>query len=145
MSDANHIINQLQSAGERITLQRRLVIEALSQTGAHMTIHDVSAHIAVQDTPQPIPETTIYRILQWLKTCGIVSQTDMGETGIVYQIIGAARHHHLICLHCGRTIDVNDDLFDNLRQTLDAQYGFQARIDHMAIYGLCRDCQHPLE
>ncbi len=140
MSEYDRIVDVLRQHGERITIQRRLVIEALLDTRAHMTINDVNEYIQAKQDVHSLAEPTVYRILQWLKDLELVSQTDMSESGIVYQIIGSQKHHHLVCLNCAKTIDLNDSLFDDIRAQLSSQHGFQARIDHMAIYGYCTDC-----
>lgn len=140
MDKHERIVQSLRHLGERLTLQRRFVIEVLSDTGAHLTIGDVREEIEKRHAQDSLPEPTIYRILQWLKELGFVSQTDVGENGTVYQLIDDAPHHHLICLKCNQTIDIDDDLFDNLRDKIQEQYQFDARIDHMAIYGVCKDC-----
>lgn len=140
MNEFDRIVEKLRQQRERLTIQRRLVIEALTATQAHMTINDVSAYIRSTQPSQPLSEPTIYRILQKLKDLEIISQTDIGETGIVYQVIGESRHHHLVCLNCSRTIDLDDSLFNDLRGVLRDRYGFRARIDHMAIYGYCDNC-----
>lgn len=140
MSEYDRIVQILRQHGERITIQRRLVIEALLDTHAHMTVNDVNEHIQTKQGVHNLAEPTIYRILQWLKAMTLVSQTDMAESGIVYQIIGTQKHHHLVCLDCGTTIDVTDALFDDIREQLVREQGFHARIDHMAIYGYCSNC-----
>lgn len=140
MSEYNRIVDVLQQNGERLTVQRRWVIKALADTHAHMTISDVNEHIQTKQDLQALAEPTIYRILQWLKDLELVSQTDLAGSGVVYQIIGSSKHHHLICLECGSTMEIDDDLFNSIRENLVNQHGFHARIDHMAIYGYCRDC-----
>lgn len=140
MSEYDRIVDVLRQHGERITLQRRLVIVALLDTRAHMTINDINRHVQAKQAVNALSEPTIYRILQWLKDLELVSQTDMSESGIVYQIIGSQKHHHLVCLNCNKTIDVDDVLFDDIRKQLLKQHDFNVRIDHMAIYGQCADC-----
>ncbi len=133
------IVARIRARGERLTIQRRMVIEALCEHGGHLAVQDVQGHLAAHGSP--VSEATVYRILQWLKDLGLVSQTDLGHKGIVYQVIAEHPHHHLVCLNCGAIIDVEDGLFDALRATLRRDYGFEPRIDHMAIFGLCRDCR----
>ncbi len=138
MNDYERILNHLREQGERLTIQRKLVIEALTDSGAHMTIGAVRQYISTHN--QSLTEPTVYRILQWLKDVGVIAQTDIAQSGVVYQVIGAPPHHHLICLHCGALSDLPDALFDSLRAQLSREYGFAARIDHMAIYGYCQNC-----
>lgn len=140
MSDFDRIVDTLRQHGERITIQRRFVIEALLDTRDHMTISDINTHIQHMQNVPPLAEPTIYRILQWLKELEIVSQTDIAESGVVYQIIGEQKHHHLACLTCGKIINLDDALFDDIREQVKTQYNFQPRIDHMVIYGYCEDC-----
>ncbi|MCB9454360.1 MAG: transcriptional repressor [Anaerolineaceae bacterium] len=134
------IIEQIRAKGERITLPRRLVIDALGYTHEHLAISDIQRHIQAQSPGHPVSDTTIYRVLQWLKDLGLVSQTDMGQIGIVYALMSHPHHHHLICLTCGTTITIEDALFIPLRDQLRRDYNFEARVDHMAIYGQCAGC-----
>jgi Fur family ferric uptake transcriptional regulator len=136
------LVEIVKNQGERLTIQRQLVIEALAQTGEHMTIQKIGQYIIHQHgTAQTIPEPTIYRIVQWLKAIELVSQTDIAEAGIVYQVIGTSKHHHLICLTCGNIQDIDDTMIQPLRNHLLNQHGFLPRIDHMAFYGICHACQ----
>lgn len=139
MRTPDEIVNRLEDQGERLTIQRRVVIEALTACGDHMTIQDIHAYLN-QTQGMALSETTIYRILEWLKRLRIVAQTDMGAAGIVYALIDNPLHHHLICLRCGRVIDIDDSYFATMRRQLKANLGFITRIDHMAIYGECEQC-----
>ncbi len=140
MASVEAVIEQIRERGERVTIQRRLIVEALCAAHDHASISDLQHWIDAQHPDSPLPDPTIYRILQWLKDLELVSQTDMGGTGIVYELLGKHHHHHLICLNCGRVIEIDDTYMTPLRQALAADFGFQARIDHMAIYGLCSAC-----
>lgn len=141
MVASDKIIDYIQAKGERITLPRRLVIEALGQAHQHLTIADILRHIEENDHNHTISDTTVYRVLQWLKALELVSQTDMGQAGMVYALMTTPYHHHLICLTCGATMTLPDTLFDLLRERLIQEYGFKPRIEHMAIYGECPDCR----
>jgi Fur family ferric uptake transcriptional regulator len=135
----DEVIRDLQARGERVTMQRRMVLEIVGQEDHHFTVQEVQQRLHQRDLI--LPETTVYRILQWLKEVGIVSQTDLGQRGIVYQRIGAPPHHHLICLSCGAVLDMPDDLIVPLRDYLRQTYDFEPRLDHMAFFGLCHVCR----
>ncbi len=135
----DRVVGQIQSKGERITIQRRLVIEALCNCHGHLTVLDIQRYIEATYPASALQDTTIYRILQWLKDLALVSQTDMGAVGIVYELL-ISPHHHLVCLACGAVIELDGGYLSALHDRLAADLGFEARIDHMAIYGLCKDC-----
>lgn len=134
------IVHPLQARGERLTIQRRLVIEVLCESSEHLTIMDIQRYLKQKTPGEALSEATIYRILEWLKHLEIVSQTDLGKVGIVYTLLDDPPHHHLVCLHCGTIVDVADGYFADLRRRLYTDYGFAARIDHMAVYGQCAQC-----
>ncbi|GAB4420907.1 MAG: Fur family transcriptional regulator [Anaerolineae bacterium] len=136
---AETIVRQLRAQGERLTVQRQWVIEALCDRGEHLTVQQVQSRLTQQGAS--LTETTVYRILQWLKERGVVAQTDLGQSGVVYQIIDRQPHHHLVCLRCGQIVDLDDSIMDGLRAELRRRYDFEPRIDHMAVFGLCRACR----
>ncbi len=132
------IVEKLRAQGVRLTIQRRLVIEALCEHGDHLSVQDIEG--CLRDQGAEVNETTVYRILQWLKEMGVVSQTDLGQSEFVYQLVGNVPHHHLICLSCGTVIDVDNSVMEPLSEMLRREYGFDPRIDHMAIFGRCKFC-----
>ncbi len=140
MSSSMSIIEQIRTKGERVTIQRRLIVEALCASVGHTSIGDIQRWINSTHPEYELQDPTIYRILQWLKDLELVSQTDMGSAGIVYELLGKSYHHHLICLKCGMVTNLDDHYLAPLRQALLTDFGFQARIDHMAIYGFCQRC-----
>jgi Fur family ferric uptake transcriptional regulator len=136
---SEQIIQRLQAQGIRLTIQRRLVIEALYEHQGHLHIQDIQEFLRQRGIE--VNETTVYRVLQWLKEQGIVAQTDLGQSGIIYQIVDDEPHHHLVCLSCGMVMDIDNELFTQLSEQLRHEYGFEPRIDHMAIFGQCKYCQ----
>jgi Fur family ferric uptake transcriptional regulator len=133
------IIEQLQSKGHRMTVPRRWIIRVLCETNSHLTVEDVHHRLIENDIK--VDEATVYRTLQWLKENEAVSQTDIGQGADVYCLLDDQPHHHLICLNCNQIVDVSDDLFAGLCETLIEKYRFMPRIDHFAIFGLCEKCQ----
>jgi Fur family ferric uptake transcriptional regulator len=123
----------------RITAQRRLVLEALlAEASGHHTCEDVARAVAVRGIV--LDQSTVYRILQWLKDIGIVAQTDLGTGSDVYSLVLGRPHHHLVCLECGAITDIDDSLFDTVREKLKRVHSFHPRIEHSAIYGTCGAC-----
>ncbi len=130
---------RLRDEGERLTHPRRKVLEVLTRSGDHLTVADVQRQL--RRAGEEMDTATIYRVLQWLKRIGLISQTDLGGEAIVYQVIDDHRHHHLVCLSCGAIIELEDSALDHLRRTLRRDYNFEPRIDHLAIFGLCKRCR----
>lgn len=133
-----HDEDALRRRGQRLTPQRRLVLEIMQATHGHMTVDDV-----VRETRQrndTVSVASVYRILAWLAEHELISVTDVGERDLVYEYLGHGRHHHLVCTRCGVQTEVPFDLLTPLVAELRDLYGFEARLDHQAIFGRCQHC-----
>jgi len=139
MRTKQELLDYLKHMGERITMPRLAVIQAIYELGGHQTTQTIQKHLA--ENGISIQEPTIYRVLQRLKDLGIVSQTDLGQSGITYELLSAPPHHHLVCLECGQIQDWDDDAVVPLREYLRQTYDFEPRIDHLAIFGVCQCCR----
>lgn len=129
----------LHARGERLTPQRLLIIEAMQEGAGHQTAEGI--YERVRATYPYVNLATVYRTLTWLKDRGLISETDLGEGQTEYELLAEQRHHHLVCLHCGGKQEFADELIRPVCATLRDRYGFSPRIDHLAIFGTCRDCQ----
>jgi Fur family ferric uptake transcriptional regulator len=129
---------RLRASGQRLTPQRLLILELLYAHGDHATADDLFA--AAQERYPYLNISTVYRTLELLRDVGIISETDLGDGRRQFALLSDDRHHHLICLQCGYVQEIDDQPFDDLRASLQASHGFQARIDHLAIFGICQVC-----
>ena len=136
---AEELTTALRRAGQRLTPQRMMVLSVLAEQGGHMSAEEILAMIR-QEYPY-LNLSTVYRTLDLFVELGLVAQTDLGEGVRQFELVGSHPHHHLICQRCGDIIEVSDDLLGPLRQTLREQFGFKARMDHFAIFGICRSCR----
>lgn len=138
-TDADATVAALHARGERLTPQRLLVLEAVRDEGEHRTAVEILARVRAR-YPY-VNQATIYRSLAWLRDQGLVSETDLGGGQAEYEYLGPARHHHLVCLGCGARREFPDAIVAPLAAMLREEYGFSPRIDHLAVFGLCRACQ----
>lgn len=134
---------RLRAAGQRLTPQRLLILELLYAHGDHATADDIYA--AAHEHYPYLNISTVYRTLELLRDLGILSETDLGDGRRHFALLSENRHHHLICLHCGAVQEIDDRLFDGLREGLHDTHDFTARIDHLAIFGACQACAAAVE
>jgi len=129
----------LRARGHRLTPQRIVILGAVKASSGHVTAEQI--HVQVAPRLPALNVATIYRTLQWLHEAGLVSVTDLGGGSLVYEYHGANPHHHLICDRCRQVVEIEHSLLASLEADLNAHYGFHARFDHLAIFGLCRACR----
>jgi Fur family ferric uptake transcriptional regulator len=133
------IIEAVRQRGYRITPQREMIIQALAHSDHHISAEEISAEL--QKHTQAINIATIYRTLDMLWEEGFASRNDLSEGRIVYSALSHGPHIHLVCRKCGRVIDADPRILRSVGQELITQYGFNADLEHISIYGVCLDCQ----
>jgi Fur family ferric uptake transcriptional regulator len=139
MSEQSDILSLLRRNGHRVTPQRVMILEAVRKHGGHMSAEDVYREVEV--THPYVNRSTVYRTLEMLTKEGLVTVTDLGKGPVHYELHTGAPHHHLVCQNCGKIEEFDHALLEPLQKNLERQYKFQARLDHMAIFGLCAKCQ----
>ncbi|MFX0591436.1 Fur family transcriptional regulator [Melissospora conviva] len=138
MSDSS-LAELLRSRGLRLTAQRQLILEAVSELG-HATPEQV--HNAVKEVAAGVNITTIYRTLELLERLGLVTHTHLSHGSPTYHAAGANEHVHLVCRQCGAVDEIDPEVVAPLAGRLADERGFQADIGHMAIFGICGDCRN---
>jgi Fur family ferric uptake transcriptional regulator len=129
----------LRAAGQKVTPQRLLILTSLRHAGGH-----VSAAEILNDARRSYPyidASTVYRTLSAAKDLRLVSETNLGAGDNLFEWLGGERHHHLICRSCGRVSSLDEEHLAALEKTLERETGFQADLDHIAFFGLCRECR----
>ncbi|MHB8927594.1 MAG: Fur family transcriptional regulator [Bacillota bacterium] len=127
----------------RLTPQRVAVLEVLLQDSpGHLGADEI--HARLRDTHPEVGLATVYRTLDMLESIRVVHKTDFGEGRSQFELNPRDEghyHHHLICLDCGRIIEFQDDLLNQLEEEIARKAGFQV-VDHtLRVYGYCRACR----
>ncbi len=129
----------LQQQGYRLTPQRVMVVEAIHNADEHISAEEIYAQMKARYPYANI--STVYRTLELLEELGLVTKTDFGEGHVRYHHVEKSHHHHLVCQKCGTVIDLGGSALLPLQERLLEDYKFQADLRHLAIFGLCANCQ----
>jgi Fur family ferric uptake transcriptional regulator len=139
MREQSPILENLRKTGHRVTPQRVMILEAVNEHGGHISAEEV--YQAVYIAHPYINRSTVYRTLEMLTKEGVLTVTDLGQGPVSYELNTGEPHHHLVCQNCGQIEEFDHALLQSLQQALKRKYQFKARLDHMAIFGLCSKCQ----
>jgi len=125
--------------GLPVTVQRRRIFEALCDRTDHPTMEDVYA--AVKDTLPGVSRTTVYRVLETLVRVGVLAKA--ASPGAARRVDPrTARHHHLVCQHCDRLVDLDEAAVPHRIRLSDvAPQGFAIQGYSIYFTGLCAACQ----
>lgn len=124
--------------GYRMTPQRQIVLDVIAEHGGHVNTHEIVT--AVQAEMPVLNKATVYRTLDFLCELQLITRTEIGGQA-VYELCSGETHHHLVCRVCGHVAELSDVHFKDLADHLLAEHNFVAELNHMAISGICSQCQ----
>ena len=130
---------RLRAASRRITPQRRLILDALAQAGGHLDAGEIYERVRLRDPRLSL--STIYRTLAALKESGAVRELHLDQEHHHYELDNQDRHSHLVCLKCGRVIEVDSEPFAQVAQAVGQAYGFDVAAAQVELTGLCAECR----
>ena len=139
MAEYSDMAATLREVGYRLTPQRMMILAAIYEREGHVTAEAIHERVTQQYPFVDI--STVYRTLQLLKKLRLVTETDLGEGVVEYELRERGRHHHLVCRQCGKTAPLDHSYLKPLADQLEQAYGFQADLEHFAIFGLCSRCR----
>lgn len=124
--------------GLRATKQRAAVSRLLNEVDDFRSAQDL--HEQLRRRGEGIGLTTVYRTLQTLADAGEIDvlRTDSGEA--VYRRCSTEHHHHLVCRHCGRAVEVSDPPVEDWAERIAREYGFTEVGHTVEITGTCPSC-----
>ena len=133
-------IDYLRGHGLSMTPQRKLIVETFLEADGHFSAEDLCA--LVRGKASDIGQATIYRTLKLLVNSGLADSFDTGESLILYErSYGHAHHDHLICMRCGKTVEVYDEDIEHRQKEVAQKYGFELTRHRMYLFGLWGRCQ----
>ncbi len=126
------------SRGLPVTVQRRVVYEALAKTTSHPTADGV--YEMVSPILPGISRTTVYRVLEALTRSRLIQRIPHPASAARYDG-NVEHHHHLVCRLCGRVRDVHDVEIENLPRPKRKPSGFRIEAFSVVYTGTCAACR----
>lgn len=137
--------DQLRDKGYKLTPQRKAILETILESpGHHMSTEEV--YDIVRKRRSDIGLATVYRTLMLLSDLKVLSKINFEDGCVRYEACGCVddhQHHHLICKHCGKIIEV-EDLLDDLETRIEKEYDFKIMDHRLKFIGYCSDCKKTL-
>jgi Fe2+ or Zn2+ uptake regulation protein len=125
----------------RSTEQRQLILKILQQADGHKDADEIYRQ-ARRKFPR-ISLSTVYRNLQVLKELGLIEEHQFGNRRY-YELPDDEKHHHLVCLSCGRVFEFRCPSTDKLKLRISREEGFKVINTEVRLAGYCPDCQEKM-
>lgn len=127
----------------KLTQQREVIFHTLnSYTGQHLSTEDI--YEIVHEQYPKIGLATIYRTMELFSSLNIVQKLDFGDGCQRYELYSPHQHHHLLCISCGKIIEIKGSIANALHTAMTAMTAmtdFSVLNYQLYIHGYCKNCQ----
>jgi Fe2+ or Zn2+ uptake regulation protein len=136
------IEHRLRLVDQRYTSGRRAIVDLLIHAGHPVSISDIA------EKRPDIPRSSAYRHLVDLQQAGVVRRIAANDEFARFELAEdlTEHHHHLLCVNCGKVIDVTPtpsferSVTRALTDLADAE-GFEPQSHRLDVLGMCADCR----
>jgi len=133
---------RLRRIDQRYTSGRRAIVELLVSAGHPVSIADIA------DLLPGLPRSSAYRHLVDLHAAGLVRRITAHDEYTRFELAEdlTEHHHHLLCVSCGKVIDVTlpagfEEQADAAISKLADAEGFEPHSHRLDVLGLCAACR----
>ncbi len=124
-----------------MTRAQRAVLGALSDTDRFVSAQDL--HAVLRGRGESVGLSSVYRALHELERGGQVDVVRSDEGESTYRACDAEEHHHhLICIDCGATVEIEASEMERWVARTAAQHGFVLDRHTLELHGRCAACAH---
>lgn len=128
--------NNLPAARFKRTPQRLAIMEYLHGNTSHPSAEDI--YRAVSEKYQSMSFATVYNTLNMLAKSGALRELTIDPARKRYDP-DTTGHHHLICVQCGKIVDVPEGITIDLPAGVAQDYTLLG--SHVEFYGHCGACR----
>ena len=129
----NNIEEKCKIKGVRLTDQRRIIAEIMSNATDHPDVDEL--HKRVNKIEKKISIATVYRTVKLFEESGIVAKHDFKGGKARYEQAPDEHHDHLIDINSGKIIEFVDKDIEKLQIQVAKKLGYKL-VDHkLELYG----------
>lgn len=122
----------------RNTRQKDVIREALGACDVFISAQ--ALHQRLVDGGERISLATVYRRLNAMADSGQADTVRMNGQQM-FRLCGDERHHHhLVCVSCGKTVQI-DPPSETWLRSIAEEHGFTVESHTLEVFGLCAQCR----
>ncbi len=119
--------------GVRLTDQRKLVAEVMSDAKDHPDVDEL--HKRVTKIDPKVSVATVYRTVKLFEEAGIIEKHDFKSGKARYERAPEEHHDHLIDVNSGEIIEFVNEEIEKLQENVAKKLGYKL-VDHrLELYG----------
>lgn len=129
----------LKAKNLRQSAARKKIVEEIFKIHEHFHVQDLLGKLKKYKF---ISRATVFRTIQLLIEAGFIRKTNDTHGHVHYEHIYGHKHHdHLVCIKCGKEIEITCQKIEKEQEEMCKKKGFTLVNHSLQIYGYCQDCQ----
>ncbi len=129
----------LKLRGLSMTRERKEILSAVCNMRRHFSVDDL--FFAMHAAGKKTSKATIYRTMQILVEGRILRETDFSGRLATYEMAEPGQYHgHMVCQHCGRTIEFKGPLLERFIHEASVNQQFLPLATAIKFTGICNEC-----
>lgn len=120
-----------------LTKQRQAVLNVVRESEKHLTANEIFDN--ARALLPGISFATVYNSLRYLRIEGLIGEVSFGMDATRYDR-NLMRHDHAVCTACGKLVDLDLNIPDELVQTAAKHSNFRPESIELTLRGSCPDC-----
>lgn len=131
---SNKIENLCNAKGLKMTGQRRVIAQTISEASDHPDVEEIYNRAAKKD--EKISIATVYRTVRMFEEAGIIAKHDFGDGRARYEEASDEHHDHLIDVKSGKVIEFHNDEIEALQEAVAKKLGYKLIGHRLELYAV---------
>ena len=128
------IESRCESAGLRMTAQRRIIAKTLQNSSDHPDVEQLYSRAVIKDPGISI--ATVYRTVKLFEEAGILERVEFNDGRSRYEDAERDHHDHLIDLQTGEILEFFDNEIEKLQEKISQEFGYKLLGHKLELYGI---------
>ena len=137
----NRIEAQCRASGMRLTGQRKLIAQVLSDAHDHPDVAEVHRRVSERDSRVSL--ATVYRTVKRLELAGILERHAFRDGRARYEMATKKHHDHLIDLDSGQVVEFRSPEIERLQAEIARRFGYRLVGHRLELYAVPLSKQPP--
>ena len=122
----------------RNTKQKEIILDILKENRIHPTINEI--YVLAKEKYPSIGQATIYRNVNRLVEEGKILKLPNSNNDSYHYDIDISSHDHLLCKKCGKIIDIFDNDYDDIFESIAKKNKIIIDRATILLEGKCSKC-----
>ena len=123
-----------ESAGLRMTDQRRIIAKTLQNSSDHPDVEELYSRAVIKDPGISI--ATVYRTVKLFEEAGILDRVEFNDGRSRYEDAERDHHDHLIDLQTGEILEFFDNEIEKVQEKISEKFGYKLLGHKLELYGI---------